>query len=186
MTFGEAMTHLRAVSTVFFAGFSVLVVAQLHAQAPTADVATVADIVRATYEVISGPAGTPRQWQRASALYMPGATLVGLREQDGRLQTTIMTPDDYRRRVDSAMVAGGFFETEVGSRIERYGHVARVRSVCVARRTPEGPIVARFVNYVNLYSDGGRWWIASQVWEREGPSTPIAPDWIGRWEDVGQ
>lgn len=183
------MPRLCTITSSFLGVFSLLTGSELHAQArdaAPADVARVADIVRATYDVISGPAGAPRQWERASTLYMPGATLVGLREQDGRLQTTIMTPDDYRRRVDSTFVAGGFFETEIGSRIEGFGRVARVRSVCVARRTPDGPILARFVNYVHLYSDGARWWIVSQVWEREGPNTPIAPEWIGRWEEMPQ
>ena len=49
----------------------------VYAQAPaaaSADVGTIADIMRVSYEVISGPAGTPRQWDRDRTLYMPGAT----------------------------------------------------------------------------------------------------------------
>ena len=47
-----------------------------HAQAPAAapaDVGTIADIMRVSYEVISGPAGAVRQWRRDRTLYMPGA-----------------------------------------------------------------------------------------------------------------
>jgi len=55
----------------------------LCAQTPIAvpaDVGTIADIVRVSYEVFSGPAGMPRQWRRDSTLYMPGATFVSVEE----------------------------------------------------------------------------------------------------------
>lgn len=159
--------------------------AQTAIAAP-ADVGTIADIVRASYEVISGPAGALRQWQRDSTLYMPGATFVSVSESDGRVQTTIMTPEDYRRRFDanSAARRTGMFETEVGRRIERYGHVAQVRSVAVVRLTPNGPIDARYVNYFQLYWDGSRWWIAGMVWDKERPTAAIPDAWVGRWEEV--
>jgi hypothetical protein len=159
-----------------------------YAQTPAApaDVGTIADIVRASYEVISGPAGAPRQWQRDGTLYMPGATFVSVNERDGRVQTTIMTPEDYRRGFDANYVARGIglFETEVGRRIERYGHVAQVRSVAVVRRTPHGPIEARYVNYFQLYWDGRRWWIAGMVWDKERPTASIPDAWVGRWEEA--
>jgi len=36
-----------------------------------ADVATVDGIVKAYYDVITGPAGQPRQWSRDRSLYIP-------------------------------------------------------------------------------------------------------------------
>jgi len=157
------------------------------AQAPTAapaDVATIADIVRVSYEVISGPAGTPRQWRRDSTLYMPGATFVSVTEDSGRVKSTIMTPEEYRRGGNAGFVANGLFETEIGRRIERWGNVAQVRSVAVARRTVNGPAIGRYINYFQLYWDGSRWWIAGMVWDRERPSAPIPEAWIGKWEAV--
>jgi hypothetical protein len=161
----------------------------VHAQAPVAapaDVRTIADIVRVSYEVINGPAGTPRQWRRDSTLYMPGATFVSVREREGRVESVIMTPEDYRRSNNDRFVAEGLFETEVGRLIERFGHVAQVRSVTVARRTRDGPIQARYVNYFQLYWDGTRWWIAGMVWDEERPSAPIPKRWVGRWEAVSR
>jgi hypothetical protein len=160
---------------------------RFDAQAPAAnpaDVGTIADIVRVSYEVISGPAGAPRQWARDSTLYMPGATFVAVSETNGRVQSTIMTPEEYRRGFDTRNVAEGVFETEVGRRIERYGHVAQVRSVAVMRRTANGPVEARYINYFQLYWDGGRWWIAGMVWDKERPTAPIPESWVGRWEEV--
>ncbi len=155
----------------------------VHAQAPAAapaDVGTIADITRVSYEVISGPAGAPRQWERDRTLYMPGATFVSTSKRDGKVQTTIMTPEEYRRGADARFVALGLFETEVASRIERFGSVAQVRSVAVARHTPEGPIHARYVNYFQLFWDGTRWWIAGMVWDAERPDNPIPAAWLGQ------
>jgi hypothetical protein len=48
-------------------GVAFTVPAALRAQMPPvnpADVSTIEAIVRASYEVIRGPAGTPRQWRR--------------------------------------------------------------------------------------------------------------------------
>ena len=58
---------------------SVLAAPALRAQAPAAnpaDVTTIPALVRAFYEVISGPAGAPRDWRRDSTLYSEGATFV--------------------------------------------------------------------------------------------------------------
>ena len=56
--------------------------ARVSAQMPIADptdVGTIEGIVSAFYDVISGPAGSLRQWRRDSTLYMPAATFVGTR-----------------------------------------------------------------------------------------------------------
>ncbi|MGH9148705.1 MAG: hypothetical protein ACRD1Q_18500, partial [Vicinamibacterales bacterium] len=40
------------------------------------DVSTLNGIIGAFYDVISGPAGTPRQWRRDSSLYIPRVRFV--------------------------------------------------------------------------------------------------------------
>jgi len=161
----------------------------LSAQSPAAapaDVGSIADIVRVSYEVFSGPAGAPRQWRRDSTLYMPGATFVSVDAPNGKVKVTIMTPDEYRRTNNAEFVKNGIFETEIGRRIERYSNVAEVRSVTVARTTPNGPVNGRWVNYFHLYWDGSRWWIASMVWDRERPGHLIPKEWVGHWEVVSR
>jgi hypothetical protein len=124
------------------------------------DVDTIPDIMRASFETISGPAGIPRQWGRDRTLYTPVAIFVSVWEQDGRLKSKIMTSEEYRR---GFKIDNGLFETEVGRRIECYGNVAQVRSVSVVRSRPDGPITERYVNYSQLYWNGSRWWITGQV-----------------------
>lgn len=163
-----------------------VIVAQTPIANP-ADVRTIGDIVRASYEAINGPAGAERQWQRNSTLYMPTATFVFARDQAGTVQTTTKTLDDFQRRIKSpAFVARGGFETEIGRRIERFGNVAQVRSVSMVRFTPNGPIKGRFVNYLQLYWDGVRWWIAGMVFDKERPNAPIPSEWIGTIDSGGR
>jgi hypothetical protein len=140
----------------------------MGAQTPAADpadVGTIDAIVRASYEVISGPAGTPRQWRRDSTLYSPGGTFVATSERDGKM--------------NASFVANGLIEAGIGSRVERFGNVAQVRSVYEARHTPDGPVIARGVNYLMLYWDGTRWWITGMVWDDERPANRVPKEWIG-------
>jgi len=147
-------------------------------RANPADVGRIADIVRASYETISGPAQHPWPWDRDRTLYMPQAIFVSNSVEQGQVKTRIETPEDYRRR----FIAGAY-ETEIGRHIERYGNVAQVRSVSVVRDTPDGPVKSRWVNYFQLYWDGTRWWIAAMVWDQERGALPIPGSWIGKLDE---
>ena len=143
-----------------------------------ADVATIDGIVHAFYDVISGPAGMPRQWRRDSTLYMPGAMFVALGESDGQPTANPMSPEEFRRRTDASLVTNGFFEIELGRRVEQFGNVAQVRSVYEMRRTAEDPPFGRGVNYLLLFWDGARWWISGAVWDDERPDNPLPAEWV--------
>ena len=135
--------------------------------------------MRAFYEVISGPAGAPRDWRRDSTLYSEGATFVAMDVKDGKPVYAILTAEEYRRKTNASFVKNGFFETEIGSRIERFGNVAQVRSVYETRRVANGPLDGRGVNYLTVFWDGTRWWITGAVWDDERPDNP-APAGLGR------
>ena len=144
----------------------------------SADVASIDGIVHAFYDVISGPAGMPRQWRRDSTLYMPGAMFVALGESDGKPTANPMSPEEFRRRTDASLVNNGFFEIELGRRVEQFGNVAQVRSVYEMRRTAEDPPFGRGVNYLLLFWDGARWWISGAVWDDERPDNPLPAEWV--------
>src|SRR5882724_4118388 len=82
-------------------------------KANPADVDTIADIVRASYETISGPAQHPWPWDRDRTLYMPQAIFVSSSVDQGQVKTRIETPEDYRRRF-----IAGQYKTEIGRHIE--------------------------------------------------------------------
>jgi hypothetical protein len=147
--------------------------------ADPADVSSIEGIVHAYYDVINGPPGAPRQWRRDSTLYMPGATFVALGERDGKVRARILTPEEYRRSTNDSFVGEGLFECEIGSRIERFGNVAQVRSVYQIRHALDGPVIGSGVNYFQLFWDGTRWWIAGMVWDDARANNPIPEGWAG-------
>ncbi|HLQ23265.1 MAG TPA: hypothetical protein VK132_08655 [Gemmatimonadales bacterium] len=150
--------------------------------ADPADVGTIEAIVHAYYDVINGPSGVPRQWRRDSTLYTAEATFVAMGEKDGKPAATIMTPEQFRRSTDADFVAKGFYETEIGARIERFGNVAQVRSAYETRRAADGPLLGRGVNYLLLYWDGTRWWITGAVWDDERTNNKLPVRWAGAQE----
>lgn len=169
--------------TVLVLGVPVRVAAQAPVADP-ADVGTIAGILHAWYDVINGPPGAPRQWRRDSTLYTTGATFVSMDERNGKPEATMYTPEQYRRATNADFVKRGFFETEIGSRVERFGNLAQVRSVYETRRTADGPLTARGVNYILLYWDGTRWWVTGAVWENERPGSRLPDAWVGPHEQV--
>lgn len=90
-----------------------------------------------------------------------------MRERDGKPLAEVMTPEQFRHAFNADLVEKGFFETEIGHRIERFGNVAQVRSVYETRRAAGAPLLGRGVNYLLLYWDGTRWWITGAVWDDE-------------------
>lgn len=152
------------------------------------DVSSIEGIVKAFYDVVSGPAGAPRQWERDRALYVPGARLVSIGVPKGESEPRAEVKDhqQFVDDSDAAMVRDGFHEKETNRVVRRFGNVAHVFSTYEARQTPDGPVRERGVNSLDLYFDGTRWWIAAALWDVERQGNPI-PDSLQPWGlDCGQ
>lgn len=141
------------------------------------DVATLDGIIAAFYDVISGPAGQPRQWGRDRSLHIPGVRFVSTGyDSAGRRTVTVMDHQQFVDATDADFVARGFYETEIHRVTRRVGDIAHVFSTYEMRYTPDGPVFGRGVNSIELYWDGTRWWIAAAVWTDEAPGHPIPAD----------
>lgn len=140
------------------------------------DVASIDGVVQALYEVISGPAGAPRDWERERKLFFPGARLVPTRlGPDGRPVADVFDLDGYIASRTPMFEKDSFFETEIGRRTFVFGNIAHVLSSYeLSRAQGEKPFV-RGVNSIQLYHDGKRWWVLSIVWDSERPGNPL-PD----------
>lgn len=149
------------------------------AQSPTADprdVRTLDGIMAAIYEVISGPAGQPRNWDRFRSLMSPHARLVptGISRETGRPVLRAMTTEEYITQVGPQLERNGFFERELGRKVERYGNIVHLMSAYDSKRTPEDVApFTRGVNSMQLWFDGTRWWVLTIFWEAESPTNPI-------------
>lgn len=146
--------------------------------ADPADVESADAIVGAVYDVISGPGGAPRDWDRFRSLFLPGARLIPSGAgQDGRVGARVMSPDDYASLAQSGnWFAEGFFEAETSHVSERYGNIAHRFSTYAAYRSEsDAEPFMRGINSIQLLDDGERWWVVTIFWQSESDGGPI-PD----------
>ena len=145
-----------------------------------ADVASIDAIIAALYDVISGPAGVKRDWDRFRALFAPGARLIPTgRRPDGVQVMRTMTPEEYASTIGPQLEQGGFFEREIGRRTERFGGIAHVFSAYDSKRTAADPApFARGINSIQLVNDGTRWWVVTIFWDSERRDNPIPPEYL--------
>jgi hypothetical protein len=143
-------------------------------RADPADVSSIDSIMAAVYDVISGPAGQARDWNRMRSLFTDLARLM----PKGSNGLRIGSVDDYIATSGPLLERDGFFEREVARRTEQYGDIAHVFSTYEARRTSDGPVFMRGINSFQLVRHGGRWWVVSIMWQAETPQNPVPPDYL--------
>ena len=148
--------------------------------AKAADVVSPDAILAATYDVISGPAGQSRDWNRFRSLFLPGARLIptGRNEADGGFVAHTYTPEEYIARATPFFQKEGFFEKESSRRTERYGNIVQAFSTYESRHRPEDQPFARGINSFQLFFDGTRWWVVTIFWQAETPDTPIPGEFL--------
>ena len=146
------------------------------------DVSSIDAIMKAVYDVISGPAGQKRDWNRMRSLFIPGARLIPTgRGQDGKSAPRVWSLEEYITRAGPGLEEGGFFERELGRVEERYGNIVHLMSAYDSKRTAadEKPF-ARGVNSFQLFYDGSRWWVVTIYWQGETPDTPIPAKFLNK------
>jgi hypothetical protein len=137
------------------------------------DVESIEGIVKALYEVISGPAGA-RDWQRERTLLHPAARLMPTRPESEGAVLDVFDCEGYIASRAPFFAANDFYEAEVSHRVERFGSIAHVWSAYEYRRSPEGEPFGRGTNSIQLFHDGDRWWIVSVLWANEGPGVLLS------------
>jgi len=140
------------------------------------DAQSIDAVVTALYEVLSGPAG-PRDWERQRFLLAPWALLMPTRPRpDGGHGVEVFDAGGYAASRGPLLLQTAFYETEIARRVERFGNIAHVWSTYESRRAPGEEPFMRGINSIQLYHDGGRWWVVAVLWdnEREGHPLPAA------------
>lgn len=159
-------------------------VAQQHVEVPAIaprpeDVGSVDGVMKAFYDVINGPAGQPRQWSRDRTLYIPDIRFISIGiGKDGKVQASTVTHQQYVDGSNGSMVKNGFFETEIHRVTRSFGNMTHVFSTYEMRGKPDGPVIGRGVNSLQLFNDGTRWWVASVMWDDEREGNPIPPEFL--------
>lgn len=147
------------------------------------DVESIDAIIAAAYDVISGPVGKSRDWERERSLFYRGARLIPTATVAGRndveLAPQILDVEEYIARVEPLFEKTGFYEAEVARRVEQFGSIAHVWSTYESRHDPNDrePFM-RGINSIQLFHDGNRWWILSIYWQHESPSQPLPNQYL--------
>jgi hypothetical protein len=147
------------------------------------DVESIDVIIAAAYDVISGPAGKRRDWDRERSLFFPGARLIPTAVVAGRndvdLAPQILDVEGYIARVEPLFEKKGFYEKEVARRVDQFGQIAHVWSTYESRHDPnDAAPFMRGINSIQLFNDGSRWWILSIYWQHESPQHPIPEKYL--------
>ncbi len=158
-------------------------VAVAEADVPGAD--SIRALIRDVYDVISGPAGQQRDWERMRSLFAPHARLSAMvprlhpdsMRAGPRPSMVIMSVEDWIRNSGPFLLAEGFFEVEVYNEIERYGNVAHVWSTYDSRTgSPDSAPIDRGINSFQLVHTNGRWWVWNILWHSERAGAGTIPD----------
>ncbi len=151
-------------------------VANEQPAANPADVATIDAILNAYYRTLSGPAGQPRDWDRLRSLFLQGARYVTARGHGPTSTMLAISPDRFIELNSRYFERGGYFESEAHRHVDEFGRMAHVFSTYEARRaSAEVKPYLRGINSFQLLRAGGRWWIASVMWDHEQPDGPRIP-----------
>jgi hypothetical protein len=146
-------------------------------QARREDVETIEGIVKAIYEVISGPAGT-RDWDRERSLLHPAARLMPTRPEGSGAVVDVFDCAGYIESRTPFFAANDFYEIELCHRVERFGNIAHVWSTYEGRRSPSDAPLLRGINSIQLFHDGDRWWVMSIFWGNERPGNPLPAEYL--------
>src|ERR1044071_4516899 len=144
------------------------------AMAPTqstslSDITQIDQAVHAVYDVISGPPGQKRDFDRMRSLFAPGATLKAIGPKGLRGGSL----EDYINRNSAILEKEGFTERELGRRVEVWGGLATAWSAYDGR-TANGSFHERGINSFQLVKINGKWLVASILWQGGTPGKPLA------------
>jgi hypothetical protein len=141
---------------------------------PASDMAGIDAVIRGVYEVISGPPGQKRDFDRMRSLFAPGATL----KATGPKGIHGGSLEDYIARDKDILEQKGFTERELGRRTEVWGGLATAWSAYDGR-TADGSFHERGINSFQLVKIDGKWLVASILWQEETPDNPLPRNLIG-------
>lgn len=130
------------------------------------------------YATISGGPGE-QDWERAAALFHPGALMVRTRIVDGEPRAWAFDHAGYVASTRPLLAGRSFHEIEIAREVVRFGQIAQCFSTYEARETPgSAELIFRGVNMLHLWNDGTRWWIMSVIWDNEREGLTLPARWL--------
>lgn len=164
---------------IFFLLIATTAWGQKRVKPDRADVESADAIIAALYDVLSGPAGQERNWDRFRSLFTREARLMTVyKNPDGLAGMLTMTVEDYIKRVEQQFAEKGFFEREISRKTDRFGLVTQAFSTYESRLEKDGPVFSRGINSIQLAEHSARFWIANILWNSETEEYPIPSQYL--------
>ncbi|MEQ6124037.1 hypothetical protein AAON49_07560 [Pseudotenacibaculum sp. MALMAid0570] len=165
------MKKLAVVCLLFFVAFN------SEAQYEN-DVTSIENIGKAYYEIVSGPIGEKRDFNRLRNLFHPKATLTYsyYSKEEKKNKLMHMDIEGYIGKLDY-LDKKGFYEKELYVSSETYGSITQSISTYkfwMEDKTAEGK---GFTSY-QYFWDGKRYWILSMFWMMESDQYPIPKKYL--------
>jgi len=137
-------------------------------------------ILKSLYDVISGPAGQKRDWDRFRSLFYDQARLIpATRPAEGPPRARVLDVEGYVTRASGNMSSNGFYEKEIARRVDQFGSIAQVFSTYESRHAADdAKPFARGINSIQLYYDGTRYWIITIFWDAERADNPLPAKYL--------
>jgi len=151
-----------------------------HMQPRPEDVSSIDGVIKAYYEVVSGPAEKDREWGRDATLYVP-AIRFNIFSDDKHGKTTLrsLSHQEFVNESEAAMKGKAFYEHEIHRIEHRAGNVEHVLCTAEQRFALDGPVQGHSVDSLELYWDGARWWVVNaNIWEVEKSGKPLPPEFL--------
>lgn len=137
------------------------------------DVSSIDGLMKAYYDIVSGPGSRVRDVARDKSIHHPDARVYYPSSPgDGPARVTAMSVEEYHRNSAEAFKEG-FYEKEVGRTVRQFGPSVHVWSSYESRKTPDGPVIARGINNLILLFDGKRYSILAETFGRESRDNPL-------------
>jgi len=144
------------------------------------NVSTLDGIMKAYYDVVTVKKGEKPVYQRDSSLHIPDPRCGMVRtKKDGSKVFDYMTLKEFHKRSDEFLTSEGFVEKEIGRKVEQFGNIYHVWSTYESRNTPDGPVIERGINSIEMYNDGKRFWIIAWYFDEESKTNPIPKKYLG-------
>lgn len=173
----------RILSFILVSLIALPTVAQNAADLPEADPADVESVdalIAAVYDVISGPAGEKRDWDRFRSLFRTEAKLINTGvAPSGEVRLRYSSVEEYIAQSGAFLEERGFFERELYRVQEEFGNIVHLFSTYDSRWKKDDPEpFARGINSFQLVHDGSRWWVVNIFWQGESPNASIPEKYL--------
>ena len=132
------------------------------------------DITKVLYGIVSGRAGSVRDWELMKQLHAPSATITPIFNNPQGHAVEHMTIQQFIELNERTFLNVDFFETEVASIIYRFGNTATILSQYESRDSIGGEPYSTGVNSFQLVNDGNRWCVISVTWDSDKGQYPSA------------